>query len=103
MRADARPGGVVDTAIATVIRTGAIVAAHAPPQVWRQASRPLVWALQHNGTARPELAVTDRRRLVDSFADDIRLLESLTGRSFDGWLGDEGRGEFRPRRLGNGP
>jgi hypothetical protein len=90
-------------AIATLIRAGATAGAYAPPQVWRQASRPLVWELQRNGTARPELAVEDRRRLVDYFADDIRRLELLTGRSFEGWLGDEGRGEFSARRLGIGP
>ena len=90
-------------AIATLIRAGAAAGAHAPPQVWRQASRPLVWALQRNGTARPELTVEDRRRLVDFFADDVRRLESLTGRSFEGWLDDEGRGEFSTRRLGIAP
>ena len=90
-------------AIASMIRAGATAGAHAPPQVWRRLSRPLVWALQRNGTARPELAVADRRGLVDYFADDIRRLESLTGRSFEGWLGDEGRGEFSARRLGIAP
>ena len=90
-------------AIATLIRAGAAAGAHAPPQVWRQASRPLVWALQRNRTTRPELAVEDRRHLVESFADDVRRLESLTGRSFEGWLDDEGRGEFSTRRLGIAP
>ena len=62
-----------------------------------------MWALQRNRTARPELAVEDRRHLVESFADDVRRLESLTGRSFEGWLDDEGRGEFSTRRLGSAP
>ena len=86
-----------------MIRAGATAGAHAPPQVWRQASRPLVWALQRNGTTRPELAVAYRRGLVDSFADDVRRLELVTGRSFADWLGDEGRGEFSTRRLGIAP
>ena len=59
----------------------------------------MVWALQRNGTRRPELSVGERRRLVAVFADDVRRLEELTGREFDGWLDDEGRGEFASRSL----
>ena len=57
-------------------------------------SVPLVRSLHRTGTARPKLGVDDRRALVSSFADDIRLFEELTGRSFNSWFGDEGCGEF---------
>jgi hypothetical protein len=84
-----------------VIRAGAAAGAYAPPQVWRQVSRPLVWALQRNGTARPDLDAKQRRALVEQFEPDIRTLEALTGRSYDTWLHDEGRGEFSMRRSVN--
>ncbi len=86
-------------AIARTIRAGAAAGAHVRPEVWRAASKPMVWALQRNGTRRPELSVGERRRLVAVFADDVRRLEELTGREFDGWLDDEGRGEFASRSL----
>ena len=81
------------------IRTGAAAGAWMHPKVWRTVSVPLVRALQHGGTARPKLAVEDRRALVRYYADDIVRLERLTGRSFNSWLGDQGRGEFASRRL----
>ena len=86
-------------ALAAAIRTGAAAGAWMHPKVWRTVSVPLVRALQHGGTARPKLAVEDRRTLVRYYADDIVRLEGLTGRSFNSWLGDQGRGEFASRRL----
>lgn len=86
-------------AVSSVIRAGARVGAHFPPLLWRTASVPLLWALQYGGGPRPELAVDDRRRLVAVFAQDIALLERVTGVSYSDWLGDRGRGEFSVRRL----
>ena len=84
---------------ASAIRTGAAAGASMPPKVWRTVSVPLVRTLQRGGTDRPKLAVEDRRALVRFFADDIGRLERLTGRSYNSWLGDQGRGEFASRRL----
>jgi hypothetical protein len=71
----------------------------------RRASRPLLWALHRGGVPRPALSVADRRRLLDGFAEDVTLLERLTGESYEDWLADEGRGEFASRRrdAGNPP
>ena len=85
--------------LASAIRAGAAAGALMPPKVWRTVSVPLVRTLQRGGTDRPKLAVEDRRALVRFFADDIGRLERLTGRSYNSWLGDQGRGEFASRRL----
>jgi len=51
-----------------------------------------------DGPQRPELTPEERRRLVAYFADDIRHLEELLGRSFWDWFSDEGLGTFTRRR-----
>jgi hypothetical protein len=79
------------------IRAGATAGAKPPPKVWRKASTPLLWALQRGAGARPAIAPGDRRSLVERFADDIRLLQDLTGMDFSDWLSEQGRGEFRSR------
>lgn len=81
-------------ALGRVIRAGAAAGALLPPQAWRAASRPLVAALQRNGSRRPVLSPAERRAVLAPLVDDIRLLERVTGRSFADWLGDRGRGEF---------
>jgi len=85
-------------AISPVIRGGARVGAHFPPGLWRKASIPLLQILQSGGGLRPDLAVADRRRLRAHFAEDIAVLEGITGDSYSDWLGDRGRGEFSARR-----
>ena len=47
---------------------------------------------------RPELTPEDRRTLVASFADDIRLLEQQTGGSYEDWLGHRDGGTYSVRR-----
>lgn len=96
-----RPGARTRV-LASVMRAGAAAGAYAPPQVWRTVSVPLLWALHAGGTARPVLGVEQRREVLAPLADDIRLLGTLTGRDYDDWLGDTGRGEFRARRGGAG-
>src|SRR3954471_23557902 len=49
-----RPG-MKTNVLAPAIRAGASLGRHFPPQVWRRASEPLLWALHANGTARPPL------------------------------------------------
>jgi hypothetical protein len=94
----ARPGPRT-TVLGKAMRAGAALGAYAPPQVWRAASRPLLWALRHDGLPRPELTVETRRRLLAFYADDIARLERATGESYSNWLVDHGRGAFagRPR------
>ncbi len=82
--------------LAAMMRAGAALGAHAPPEVWRKASVPLLWALHRHGTARPELAVDARLRLLGYFAGDVALLERITGESFSDWLADRGRENSPP-------
>jgi Sulfotransferase family len=95
------PGSRTRT-LANAVRAGATVGAYLPPGVWRTASRPLLRLLQAGGGNRPRLAVGHRRVLVELFADDIRLLERVTGESYEDWLGDEGPGEFSTHRTSAG-
>ncbi|MFT3861854.1 sulfotransferase family protein [Micropruina sp.] len=90
--------GLSTTVLSTVIRAGAAAGAWFPPQVWRRASEPLTSLMQSRGAkARPTLDQATRARLVQQFADDIDLLESVTGRSFDDWRADLSAGSFAGR------
>ncbi|MGH1562085.1 sulfotransferase family protein [Mumia sp. DW29H23] len=91
------PGTVQDLA-ARAVRVGARAGAYLPPQVWRRASRPLVSAMQWRGdTTRPTLDREARSALVETYLDDIDLLEKVTGQRFDDWRGAEGKGAFASR------
>ena len=79
------------------VRVGAAAGSFADPRVWRQVSRPLLAALHRGEARRPSLATDVRRRLVEQFRDDVALLETLLGRSFQDWLGDSGRGTYAVR------
>ncbi|MGY1777178.1 sulfotransferase family protein [Geodermatophilus sp. SYSU D00804] len=85
-------------ALARVTRAGAALGAYAPPQVWRQVSRPLLAALHAQGASRPPMPVEVRREVLAPLLPDVALLEELTGESFDDWRSDTGRGDFRSRR-----
>ncbi|MGY1672292.1 sulfotransferase [Geodermatophilus sp. SYSU D00710] len=85
-------------ALSRVVRAGAALGAHAPPQVWRQVSRPLLAALHAGRAPRPPLPVEVRHEVLVPLLPDIALLEELTGESFDDWRRDTGRGDFRSRR-----
>jgi hypothetical protein len=81
------------------VRRGAEVGRFFPPSLWRAASGPLLRVLRgREPRVRPELDPEDRRTLAAWFADDIRLLERLTGRSFDDWLAERTGGAFVARR-----
>jgi hypothetical protein len=84
--------------LSRAVRAGAALGAYAPPQVWRQASRPLLAALHARAVQRPALPVDVRREVLEPLVPDIELLEELTGESFDDWKGDTGRGHFSSRR-----
>jgi hypothetical protein len=83
--------------LAAAARAGAALGAYAPPQVWRQVSRPLTAALHAQKAPRPALPVEVRREVLAPLLPDIELLEELTGESFTDWKGDTGRGDFRSR------
>ncbi len=92
-----RPG-LRAAVLGRAIRAGAAAGRLFPPQVWRQASRPLVAALQHGGpTQRPRLAPEQRERLVAEGLDDIARLEEVLGESFADWRSVTGRGSFAER------
>ena len=48
--------------------------------------RPAIERFVQRGLDRPTLAPEHRARLVDTYADDVRLLERLTGRDLSPWL-----------------
>jgi hypothetical protein len=89
--------------LAPLVRAGAGLAAYAPPQVWRQLSRPLVAGLHSRHARRPPLPVEARREVLEPLLDDIALLEELTGRPFGDWKGDTGRGNFTSRQAAADP
>lgn len=72
-------------ALSRVVRTGAALGAYAPPQLWRQVSRPLVAALHAGRAPRPPLPVDVRREVLEPLLRDMKLLEELTGESFADW------------------
>lgn len=80
------------------VRAGAAAGSLVPPQVWRTASRPLLSALQHGGRERrPALTPDQRSAVLDGCRDDIAVLESVLGQSFDDWRSNVGRGSFKER------
>ena len=88
----------VNQALQAVVRAGAEVGRRFPPQVWRRASAPVLATLQRRHGDRPDLSPHDRQGLAAHFSDDIRLLERLTGDSYEDWLASPGRGTYSVRR-----
>jgi Sulfotransferase family len=86
--------------LARVVRVGAHLGRHRPPEVWRRLSVPLLAGLHAGATRRPSLSVAQRRDVLEPMLEDIALLEELTGRSFEDWKGDTGPGSFTARRTG---
>lgn len=83
-----------------LIRAGAAAGAYAPPAVWRTVEAPLRAGLHAGGGRRPSLSVEQRRAALSLFSEDIGVLEEVSGRSFDDWRADAGRGEFSQRWKG---
>jgi hypothetical protein len=81
-----------------VMRDGAAAGQYFPPQVWRRLSLPLLWALKREEHQRPELSAEHREHLVAFFAEDIRLLEEITGDSYGEWLSYRTGGTYSVRR-----
>lgn len=81
-----------------VIRAGAALGAYAPPEVWRQASQPLLRLRRgRSKPARPGLSAPQRARLLEHFDADITLLESLTGLDLGIWRSTTDRGSYAVR------
>ena len=89
--------GALNAGLRRAIRAGALLGSYLPPELWRHGQRPLVAALRRQRAHRPSLPVEHRRELVDHFREDIGVLETLLGRSFQDWLGDSGRGTYAVR------
>lgn len=81
-----------------LVRSGAWLGQFAPPEAWRRvepyARRALVAGGAHH---RPILSAEQRARLLPAFADDIKLLSSVTDRDFSDWLSTEPKGSFAQR------
>jgi len=80
------------------LRAGAALGHHFPPQVWRRASVPLLWLLQRAPEHRPELSATDRAELIGHFADDIAVVEKLTGWDLAQWRTYRAGGTYSVRK-----
>jgi hypothetical protein len=86
----------VNATLRFLLRSGGRFGQHFPVGTRRSASRPLLSLLHrsrqgyHNGSGlrRPRLTPDQRASLLPSFADDIRLLESVSGETYDDWLTD---------------
>ena len=84
-------------ALRTAVRAGAWAGQFAPPEVWRAAERPLRAVLNRAGASRPELTPEQRATVERHFADDVALLNEVTGRDFSDWFGQPGRGAYSVR------
>ena len=91
------PDDVVTRTLARNVRVGAAVGAYFPSDWWRQASRPLLWALHRRGQPRAALSADVRAAVREPLVEDIALLGRVLGESFDDWLGETGRGAFLNR------
>jgi hypothetical protein len=80
------------------VRAGARLGQFAHPEVWRRVHPPLSRLLADGSdAARPHLTPDLRRRLQEEYADDVALLERLTGQDFGDWLSPESRGSYAQR------
>ncbi len=60
---------------------------------------PLLWLIQRAPEHRPELRADQRAQLVEYFADDVRLLEEMTGWDLADWLASRQGGTFSVRKA----
>jgi hypothetical protein len=80
------PASTVNAGLQAVLRGGAAVGHVFPLTVRKVAREPLLALLQRGGTRRPKITPEQRARLAKVFADDVPLLERLTGESYAEWL-----------------
>lgn len=80
------PDSAVQRLVRALLRRGAAMGQHVPPSLRTTAHRPLLSILQHDGHPRRPLTTYERTRLMPYFADDIRLLERVSGNDYSDWL-----------------
>jgi hypothetical protein len=80
------PSSPLNTGLQTVLRSGASVGHVFPLPVRKVAREPLLALLRRSGGRRPKITPEQRARLTKVFADDVPLLERLTGESYAEWL-----------------
>jgi hypothetical protein len=84
--------------IGPVVRAGAWAGQFVPPAAWRAVSPTITRRLVgHEGAVRPHLSAEQREALLPEFAEDIKLLSSLTGDDYAAWLSTDSRGSFTQR------
>jgi hypothetical protein len=77
--------GLVNDSIARVLRAGAAIGHHFPPEVRVAARGPLLAALHREGHSKPRITDEQWSALAPRFADDIDLLSQTTGTSYADW------------------
>jgi len=92
------PDNEVNRLLRRAVRAGAAAGAYAPPQVWRQASKPLLTVLQRGDAPRAVLTGEDREGLLGHVTEDVALLSDLLGEDYSDWLAPVGRGTYTDRR-----
>jgi hypothetical protein len=86
----------INSALRFLLRHGAQFGQYFPVPIRRTFSAPLLALLHRSrqgyrndrGHRRPRLTPSQRAQLIPYFANDIRLLESLSGNSYSDWLTD---------------
>ncbi|WP_018653881.1 sulfotransferase family protein [Actinomadura flavalba] len=73
-------------ALQQVLRGGAWIGRHMPRQARGLASRPLLNVLQREKRPRQPLTPEQRAALLPYFADDVTLLQEITGNDYADWL-----------------
>jgi hypothetical protein len=73
-------------ALQRVLRGGAVLGRYVPASVRRVTRRPFLAALQRDRRPRQPLTWTEREQLISYFADDVALLQKLTGYDYSAWL-----------------
>ena len=92
------PDTPVNRLLQKTVRADAVAGAHVPPEIWRQAQRPLLAALHRGKKRRPGLPAEQRKILLPYFESDNALLGRLTGIDYADWPNEKGRGAFTERR-----
>jgi hypothetical protein len=89
-------------AVAQIMRTGTRVEHLLPEPWWHRIDAFLARHLQREQRTREPLSLDQRAELVPHFVDDVKLLERLTGESFQDWI-DPNRSAERPSLPITGP
>lgn len=73
-------------ALSALLRAGAAIERHLPKALWHRSEAMLARQIQAEQRRRQVLTAEQRAALMPHFADDVHLLEELTGRAFADWL-----------------